>query len=163
VKIPRIRIGWVMVAVAVAALNFGAIRAIFAGTGQMGLSWVVGTLPMANVLAVGLFIAQQRPRYYPLLLGFEAFGAMALAFYSVWASYDFEVVASLKPCLDLIEVIIGPDQPFILTLVVISAGVVMLGLPQVVCAMVGGLLAHMFFTVVGNLLSRRFGITITPR
>ena len=78
-KIPRIRIGWVMVAVAVAALSFGAIRAIFAATGQILSPWVVGTLPMANVLGVGLLIAQQRPRYYPFLLGFEAFGAMALA------------------------------------------------------------------------------------
>jgi hypothetical protein len=164
VKIPRIRIGWVMVAVAVAALNFGAIRTIFAGTGQMGLSWVVGTLPMANVLAVGLLTAQQRPRYYPFLLGFEAFGAMALAFFIVSASDDFEVVTSyLKPCLESIEVIIGPDQPFVLTAVLISAAVVMLGLPQVVFALVGGLLSHTVFTVIGSLISRRFGITITPR
>jgi hypothetical protein len=164
VKAPRFRIGWLMVAVAIAALNFGAIRAICAATGQFFLSWVVGTLPMANVLAVGLLIAQQRPRYYPFLLGFEAFGAMALAFYIVSASDDFAAVAFyLKPCLDPIEDIIGPDQPFLLWPVLISACVVMLGLPQVVCAMVGGLLSHMLFTVVGSLLSRRFGIAITPR
>jgi hypothetical protein len=119
---------------------------------------------MANVLAVGLLIAQQRPRYYPFLLGFEAFGAMALAFFIVSASDDFEVVASyLKPCLEPIRVIIGPDRPFVLLPVLISAGVVLLGLPQLVFALVGGLLSQLVFALVGGLLSRRFRITITPR
>ena len=82
----------------------------------------------------------------------------------VSASDDFAVVAFyLKPCLDPIEEIIGPDQPFLLWPVLISAVVVMQGVPQVVFALVGGLLSHMLFTVVGSLLSRRFGITITPR
>ena len=35
---------------------------------------VSGALPMANVLAVGLLIAQQRPGSRPFMLGFGAFG-----------------------------------------------------------------------------------------
>ena len=36
---------------------------------------------MANVLVVGMLVAQRRPGSRPFLLGFEAFGAMALALY----------------------------------------------------------------------------------
>ena len=42
---------------------------------------------MANVLAVGILIGQQRPGSRPFLLGFEAFGAMALAFYVALVSF----------------------------------------------------------------------------
>jgi hypothetical protein len=42
---------------------------------------------MANVLAVGILVGQQSPRSRPFLLGFEAFGAMALAFYVALVSF----------------------------------------------------------------------------
>jgi hypothetical protein len=38
-------------------------------------------LPLANVLIVGIMIARQRVRSRPFLLGFEVFGAIALALY----------------------------------------------------------------------------------
>ena len=153
-----------MVAVAVAALNFGAIRAMDGPVpGRphwvLGWGWDLGILPMANVLAVGLLVALRRPRHLPFLLGFEAFGAMALARYIVLVSHDAHSMESYLKRLDFIAVTIGPDRLFVLIPVVISAGVVMLGLPQLVFALVGGLLSQL----VSAILSRRFGISITPR
>ncbi len=106
---PRFRIAWVMVAVAIAAFDFGAIRAMF---GSWGHSLLLGALPMANVLAVGILVGQQRPGSRPFLLGFEVFGAMALAFYVVAYAWFFpkshELVDSyLAPWLELMEKAIG--------------------------------------------------------
>ena len=56
-KVPRFRIAWVMVVVAIAALDFGAIRAAFDLESPSVLLLLVVTLPMANILAVGLLIA----------------------------------------------------------------------------------------------------------
>ena len=154
-KVPRFRIAWVMVAVAIAALDFAAIRACF-DIPEVGLL-VLGALPMANVLAVGILIGQQRPGSRPFLLGFEAFGAMALALFVAVA------LASLFPdgyvadkflsrtVIQPIEKIIGQDRPFVFIPIILFAYVVMLGWPQVVFALIGGF------------LSRRFKITITRR
>ena len=76
---PNRLIAWVMVAVAIAALDFGAIRALLRFASLMGELLILGTLPMANVLAVGLLIGQRRPGSRPFRLGFEAFGVMAVA------------------------------------------------------------------------------------
>ena len=87
-KTPRFRIAWLMVAVAIAALDFAAIGAILgSGTGDFGIFLLLGALPMANVLAVGILIGQRRPGSRPFLLGFEAFGAMALALYIALVSF----------------------------------------------------------------------------
>jgi hypothetical protein len=55
---------------------------------------LLGALPMANVLAVGILVGQQRPGSRQFLLGFEAFGAMAMVSYAalVWfvpGSYEW--------------------------------------------------------------------------
>ena len=70
-----------MVFVAVAALDFAAIRALVSSNSLVAGLLLVGALPMANVLAVGLLVAQRWPRSRPFLLGFEVFGAMGLTLY----------------------------------------------------------------------------------
>src|SRR5262245_55844944 len=80
-----------MVAVAVAALNFGAMRALLGFNSVTGRLLLVGALPMVNVLAVGILIAQRQPGSRTFLLGFGAFGAMALAFYVGWSIFPDEV------------------------------------------------------------------------
>jgi hypothetical protein len=70
-----------MVAVAFAALNFGAIRACFDSPFAWNEVVLLGALPMANVLGLGLVIALQSPKCRPFLLGFVTFGAAALALY----------------------------------------------------------------------------------
>src|SRR3954454_2036881 len=84
---PRFRIAGVMVAIAIAALDFAAIRA-FLDIPDVFLL-VLGAVPMANVLAVGILIGQQRPGSRPFLLGFEAFGAMALVLFVAVALASF--------------------------------------------------------------------------
>ena len=154
---PRFRIAWVMVAVAIVALDFGAIRALLprhasALDDQRGVLLLLGALPMANVLAVGMLIGQRRPGSRPFLLGFEVFGAMALAFFIALAScFPREVVVPyFAPFVAPVEWFIGPGHPFYIPIGGLVVAVMLIG-PQVVFALVGGV------------LSRRFKITITPR
>ena len=139
-KVPRLRIAWVMVAIAIAALDFAAIRASL-DIPEVGLL-VLGALPMANVLAVGILVGQQRPGSRPFLLGFEVFGAMALAVYVILATYLRH--EAVEPYLGLfipIVEIIGP-LPFIPIPIQVSVVVIALGLPQVAFALIGGFLSR---------------------
>jgi hypothetical protein len=85
VRPPRFRIVWVMVFVALAALEFGAIRAVMDYRRPTRDSLVVGALPMANFLVVGLLIGHRRRGSRRFLLGFEVFGTTALALYIAMA------------------------------------------------------------------------------
>jgi hypothetical protein len=146
-KPPRFQIAWLMVAVAVAAINFGAIRAMLApGMGSAGTSLVVGAWPMLNILIIGLLVAHQRPRNRPFLLGFEAFGTMALAFYVllVISSHDEVVMPYARLALDPINATIGGLPPLVLFSVRMSAGLVLLVGPQLAVALIGGVLSRSF-------------------
>ncbi len=114
---------------------------------------LLGALPMANVLAVGMLIGQRRPASRPFLLGFEAFGAMALVlFIALATSFPREVVLPyLTPVLVPIQRTIGDDRPFVMFPIVSVVAVALLGWPQVAFALAGGF------------LSRRFKVTISPR
>jgi hypothetical protein len=74
-------IGWLMAIVALAALDFGAIRAAMDHPFGSGLImvWIV-MLPMANILALGLFVGHRYPASRRFILGFETFGVASLAF-----------------------------------------------------------------------------------
>ncbi len=142
-----------MAFVALAALDFGAIRAMFGS--PMGHSLLLGALPMGNVMAVGILVGQQRPGSRQFLLGFGAFGTMALTFYVVaFACFFHEsyvlVGSFLAPWLKLMETVIGRNRPFVFVPITCFGIVVMLGWPQVAFALVGGW------------LSRRFKVAVTP-
>jgi len=92
VKAPRFRIAWFMVFIALAALDFRAIRAMPEIGPPTSELLVLGALPMANVLALGLLIGQRRPGSRPFLLGFEAFGVMASALYVALVSFSPQTV-----------------------------------------------------------------------
>jgi hypothetical protein len=51
VKLPRFRIAWVMVFVAVAAINFAAVRLELHHHTEFGEMLVIGAMPMARYLA----------------------------------------------------------------------------------------------------------------
>lgn len=70
-----------MVLVALAALEFGAIRAVMDYRGPTRDSLVVGALPMAHILVVGLLVGHRRRGSRRFLLGFEILGTTALAVY----------------------------------------------------------------------------------
>jgi hypothetical protein len=162
VRVPRFRIAWVMFAVAIAALNFGAIRACFDSPFAWNEFVLLGALPMANVLGLGLLIAQQRPKSRPFLLGFVTFGAAALALYVALLILLTDPSGASTTYGDLINWYIGLadypigaaialDRRFLFTLVFIPVVVVMLGWPQLAFALIGGF------------LSRRYKVTITRR
>jgi hypothetical protein len=147
-----------MVAIAIVALDFAAIRALSPRHAnvlddQRGMCLLVGALPMANVLAVGVLIGQQRPASRPFLLGFEAFGAMAVVLFIVLATcFPREVVLPyVTPVMVPIESTIGYDRPFVTFPIVCVVAVALLGWPQLAFALAGGF------------LSRRFKVTISRR
>jgi hypothetical protein len=154
---PRFRIAWLMVAVAIVAINFAAIRAALGlPAGPPVALLLVGALPMANVLLVGILVARQSPRRRPFLLGFEVFGAVAMALYihSVTSSppeVDGPIVSYLLLVLGPLNSVIVGNRPFVRGAIGVSVGVLMLVGPQLAFALIGGL------------LSRRFNITITRR
>jgi hypothetical protein len=158
VKVPRFRIAWLMVAVAIAAFDFAAIRALLPHHGsalddQRRMCLLLGALPMANALAVGMLIGQRRPGRRPFLMGFEVFGAMALAFFIVLATlFPREVVwPYITPFVLPIERFIGPGRPMVYIPLGAFVIVATLAWPQVAFAMLGGF------------LSRKFRVTITRR
>jgi hypothetical protein len=140
-----------MVFIALAALNLTAIRGVSeigSRTNNHGVAILaLGALPMANVLTVGLLIGRRRRGGRPFLLGFEAFGAAALVLYLALVSFFAE--GSVMPYLYLVlkplAQTIGLHIP-----VFYAITAVMLGLPQLAFALIGGI------------LSRRFGIADRP-
>jgi hypothetical protein len=145
-KAPRFRIAWVMVAVAIVAFDFAAGRAMVDSGGNVGGFLLLGALPMANILAVGLLIGRRRPGSRPFLLGFETFGTMALALYVVLTIlFDVDLVAyHLTPVLDPMSEAVDAFPPFVSIPVLYSAIMVMLVLPQVAFALIGGFLARKY-------------------
>ena len=154
-KVVRFRIARVMVGIAIAALDFAAIRAMLGY--QETLLLVLGALPTANVLAIGMLVGQRRLRNRPFLLGFEAFGATALASFIAYDTLSFFFPAGyallnwyLAPVFVPLRKFIGQSGPFA-SVVEILGYVFMLGWPQVVFALIGGF------------LSRKFKVAITRR
>jgi hypothetical protein len=144
-----------MVFVAAIALELGAIRALAAMqiraniSGSHRLSLMIGALalgaiPTANVLAIGLLFGLWRRGYGPFLWGFEIFGAMALAVYVGGVVLLTEELA--RPLFGLIvEHFLSPLRSgqymntvghllgYIITIAILA-------LPQLGCALIGGLL-----------------------
>jgi hypothetical protein len=153
VKVLRFRIAWIMVAVAIIALDFAAIRALLGFDSRVGNALLLVALPMVNVLAGSILIGQQHPGSRPFLLGFMAFGAMALALCVVLSF--FRDAAALDDYIGLLsepwEMIIRHAPSFDTDLISGLVIVVWVGWPQVAFALIGGS------------LSRRLKVRSTPR
>jgi hypothetical protein len=145
VKVPRIRIAWVMFAVAIFAVDFAAIRALIDSPPPLGEELLFGALPMANVLMIGLLIGQQRAGSQPFFVGFELFGAIALASYIALALLFPGPSGPIRPyvaiALDPIIATMGRTRELIMAPVIWLVVVVMLALPQLAVAAVGGFLS----------------------
>jgi hypothetical protein len=76
-NLPRFRIAWLMVAVAIAALDFGAIRAL--DYPQGGRVLMLGALPMAYVLVASLLVGYIGSEDRAFYMGFAFFGTIALS------------------------------------------------------------------------------------
>jgi hypothetical protein len=147
-KVPRFRIAWVMVFVALAALNFAALRAAEDAHSVTGVLLALGAMPMATVLAIGLIIGYRRHGSRPFLLGFESFGAVALALFAVLAaSFGEKMLDSyIRIFIEPLPKILGPAQ----SLFHIPIACVALGLPQVAFALMGGFLSRMYRITITN-------------
>jgi hypothetical protein len=141
-----------MVAIAIAAINFGAVRELLGPRAVEAAAFLLlGALPMANVLIVGLLIARQRPRSRPFLLGFEAFGLLSLSVYV----FLLLIFGQSGPMIWYLELVFNPLTAFFRAYpplaMEVSVCILMLVGPQLVFAMIGGF------------LSRSFKVTITRR
>ena len=146
-KVPRFRIASFMVVVAIVALDFGMIRAMPVIGPQTSELLILGALPMANVLVVGLLIGHWRPENRPFRLGFVLFGALALAlFVALTRSFPLEMEMSVHAIGVYLVKTIGPDRPLLLVLAQTFAFLAILVLPQVVFALIGGFLSRKFMT-----------------
>jgi len=160
VNVPRFRIAWLMVFVAIAALNFGAIRFWyqFRLDGNTVNNWVevltCGTLPMANLLAVSIMVSLRRPETRPFLWGFEAFGATALAFFVPLAYlYTEELVQPyilwvLR--LRSIQRTVNNFSPVVRVPIFYTIATLLVGLPQLAFAIIGGLLSRKISLLKGR-------------
>jgi hypothetical protein len=155
VNSPRFRIAWLIIAVAIAALSFGAIRGLMDQRGDETVLPILGILPMVSILAVGLLICWRHPGSRPFLLGFEAFGTSAMVFYVVMAISTGDEL--LEPYLDLLleplMETVGRNWPSAYMPTAFSLAAVMLALPQVAFALIGGFLSRKFMITVR--ISRR--------
>src|SRR5258708_1404686 len=141
-KVPRFRIAWVMVFVALAALNFAVFRAAVGAHNITGILLALGAMPMATVLAKGLIIGYRRHGSRPFLLGFESFGAVALALFAVLAaSFGEKILDSyIRIFIEPLPKVLGPAR----SLFHIPIACVALGLPQVAFALIGAFLSRKF-------------------
>jgi hypothetical protein len=85
-KVPRFRIAWVMMFVAIFAIDVAAARAVFDDRTPTSYLFALVTMPMANILAFGLLMRPRHCGCCPFLSGFLAFGAMALAAFFILAT-----------------------------------------------------------------------------
>ena len=162
-KVPRFRIAWGMAFVALAALNFGAIPAwshlrIGHGIGANGRSVIlvnntydemsIGSLPMVDVLLLGLLLGRRRLASLPFLLGFEAFGVIALGLFVALAYFYTEEIVQpyvlwflrLRP----LQRFAANFSPVVRPPIFYSIAMLLVGLPQLAFALVGGLLVRKF-------------------
>src|SRR5262245_11262647 len=115
-KVPRFRIAWGMAFVALAALYFTVLRAAYTAPGPAKELLALGAMPMATVLTIGFIVGYRRHGSRPFLLGFESFGATALALFVVVAARFGEeaVFPYLSLFIEPLAEIIGKGRPAIL-------------------------------------------------
>jgi hypothetical protein len=149
VRVPRFRIAWVMAFIALVAVNLGAIRSSSGLRGDTRSLLHTGSLPMANVLVAGFLVGHRYPGSRRFLLGFEAFGGAALAF-SVAAAVLFPAELCVY-YLHFVEKMLfnaygsrmmPSTAPTLFALGVFAIAAVMLVLPQLAFAVLGGFLSR---------------------
>ena len=150
-KIPRFRLAWLMVAVALIAVNLAVICVDLTVLGLDGLE--VGLLPGVTALTVVLFAISGRPGgSRPFAWGFVASLTMAMCAYVICCLTIPDLLRwSMIYHVDAIVRHFYAADPLLIFRLSLAAQGLMLGLPQLALAVLGGL------------LSRRYKVTITRR
>ena len=154
-KLPRFHLTWLMACVAVASLDFAAMRGLsdLAGKhfadrefGAICSALSVGALPMVNILAVGLLIGSRHRESRPFVLGFELLGMTALLLYLTSAIVFTKelMLPNLEMSSKLLQYIVGSFSVMTTSKVLLAYAIMMViqFLPQLVIALVGGFLYH---------------------
>jgi hypothetical protein len=135
-----------MVAVAIAALDFLAIRG-FLDTpvstldGETAGFLLMGALPTANVLGVAILVGLRRRGSSPFLLGFVVFGAIAMAIYILLSAAPRGLLTSYSAgWAHFISYSFEPRGPLVFYSILCLVGAVMSSAPQLLFAVIGGYL-----------------------
>jgi hypothetical protein len=156
-KLPRFSIAWIMAIIVIAAINLAAIRALDGTNTIIGALIVVGSMPMASILMLGIPNLVRgltgRGKIRPFLAGFEGVGWTVLLVYTVSAILFAEWVAGevdlfVQFPMNLIGRDAANESDPAWQLVGLFVVVLLLLLPQ------------LFFALVGGWLNQRFKITI---
>ncbi len=145
-KAPCFRIASLMVVIAVAALDFGAIRAAADDSNGPGMLLCTVVLPMANVLAMALLLGHKNRRCGRWLAGFEAFGVAVLGYLvvAILSGEDW-VWSYVTLVLEPTRAMIRPSGAGKWSTVRLFAGRSLLSvwatLPQLAFALIGGYVA----------------------
>lgn len=140
-NVARIRIAWLMIFVALVALNLAAFRVALHRSDRFNELWLMGIMPMANALVVSLLVGYRRRRCHRFHLGFQAFGATSFSL-SVAGKWLGTGVAGLH-----FRLFAEPHWLSWTTIQVASwdmIAVVIVGLLHLVFALIGGLLFRNF-------------------
>ena len=149
-RVPRIRIAWIMAAVVFAALDFAGIRALDDLHG--GKILMLGALPIANVLVASLLVGYLRSEDRAFYTGVGLFGTIALTSFIALEKSSPGPNGVIGSYLQLFFLILPPKETLssngVLVLVpgVLLVIVLMLGGPQLAFALIGGLLSRRFWT-----------------
>ncbi len=131
--------------VAIAGCDFAVIRTFGDYRSQTGDLLLVGAMPMANVLAVGMPTGLHPLRSRPFVLGFEAFSTIALASYLFMAIFFYRVPWHyVQPVVNHLLMTLRPYGTLVCVSAICSAAAAMLVLPQVTFALIGGFLLRKY-------------------
>ena len=145
-KMPRVRLAWVMVSIALIAIDLGVLRENHLSGNHWTVSLLIlGVLPMANALIVGLLISRRLSTTRPFFLGFEMMGMMALASFVIMTIHP-----RTYPWIDwyterwllLLEKTVTRDRVTAFITLAYLGVMIMLCVPQLVFAFLCGLLSN---------------------
>lgn len=143
-RLPRHTIASVMRIVFFVALNLAAIRALLQYDNLIA-GLLLCSLPMTNLLVIGLVLGLPSHRGRRFFLGFETSGVMAMALFAALAFFHGSAFNGYFSVLDkLLWWITGGDPVFLPDPIAALIVMVWLSLPQVAFALAGGVLANKF-------------------
>ena len=149
---PRVQIAELMAVIAIVALDVATVQALLTtATHSPAEAWsvILGALPMANILTAGLLVAHRRRSTPPILFGFELFGVFALINFIYVAVLlngllKLYLFVSFRPLASLAGNLFSLPFPVVSILGIYSFEVIMLLLPQLGFALLGGFLFPKF-------------------
>ena len=142
---PHTKIAWLIAVVAIIALNAVVFRAWSRAADPTVPALMIGAVPMLQILALGFVVRSTAPERRRFLNGFLTFGLLALAGYvalSVLFADDLIVPAirfALEPLVAILRE--GPYLDTADLVFLYALGSLLMVLPQLLFALIGGLLS----------------------